>query len=279
MSLMLKFLATLLLLNSTVFGATDAQVIKFLKEGIGKNPNIMSLNIKIMDKQKIKQPAGWDAYIVLLSGKAKVQGKVQAISQTSIYFAKGDIITSELINIKTGVRLNNVLSPSFSSEYYKKANLISGSTASKHKVAIFSDPLCPFCKRFVPEALKYMKKYPKEFAIYYYHFPLPSLHPASVALTKAAIAAEHQGRKNITLGMYTVQIDPRSTDETAIVAAFNKAMNTNIKVSDLHAKATMQQYNSDQNIARKLMVNGTPTVFFDGKKDATKKAYKKVKVN
>lgn len=278
MSLMLKFLATLLLVNSVLVAATDAEIVKFLKDGIGKNPNIVSLEVKILDKQKVKEPAGWDAYIVMLSGKAKVNGKEQAISQSSVYFAKGNTITSELINIKTGARLNNTITPNFSAQYYKKENLISGSSQSQHKVAVFSDPLCPFCKRYVPEAVKYMKKYPKTFAIYYYHFPLPSLHPAAVTLTKAAIVAEQQGRRNITLGMYTVQIDPRETDETKIVAAFNKALNTNVKVSDLHKKNVMQQFNSDQNIARQLMVNGTPTVFFDGKKDPNKQAYKAVKV-
>ncbi|HFU74549.1 MAG TPA: disulfide bond formation protein DsbA [Helicobacteraceae bacterium] len=278
MSLMLKFLATLLLLSSTTFAATDAQIVKFLKDGIGKNPNIISLDIKILDKQKVKEPSGWDAYIVMLSGKAKVNGKEQAISQSSVYFASGNTITPELINIKTGQRLNNTISPNFSSAYYKKENLISGSSASKHKVAIFSDPLCPFCKRYVPDAIAYMKKYPETFAVYYYHFPLPTLHPAAVALTKAAIVAEQQGRKNITLGMYTISIDPREHDENKIVAAFNKTLNTNVKVSDLHSKKTMQHYNSDQNIARMLMVNGTPTVFFDGKKDPNKQAYKAVKV-
>lgn len=278
MSLMLKYLATLLLVSSTVFAASDAQVIKFLKDGIGKNPNIVSLDIKIIDKQKIAEPVGWDAYIVLLSGKAKVNGKEQAISQSSIYFAKGNTITTELINMKTGERLNNTISPNFDARFYKKENLISGSSKSAHKVAIFSDPLCPFCKRYVPSALSYMKKYPKTFAVYYYHFPLPALHPASVALTKAAIVAEQQGRKNITLGMYSIKIDPRETDNNKILAAFNTALNTNIKVSDINTKAVAQQFNSDQKIARMVMVRGTPTVFFDGKKDPNKQAYKSVKV-
>jgi protein-disulfide isomerase len=71
------------------------------------------------------------------------------------------------------------IAPEFKSEFYKKSNLISGDENSKHKVAIFSDPLCPFCKKFVPQAMEYMKKYPKEFALYYYHLPLATLHPAA----------------------------------------------------------------------------------------------------
>lgn len=277
MSLMSK-LSAILLLSVSLFGA-DADVIRFLKEGIGKNPSIVSLDVNIVNKIPLNDLKGWDAYVINLSGTAKVQGQTQPISQRSVYFVSGNIITQELINMKTGARLNDELAPVFKDAYYSKENLIYGNADAAHKVAIFSDPLCPFCRSFVPEAIEYMKKQPKDFAIYYYHFPLPSLHPAAVALTKAAIAAEHQGRKDVTLNMYKVEIDSKITDESKILAAFNKTLNTNIKVTDIHAKAVEEQFKHDQEVAMHLMVNGTPTLFFDGKKDSSKVKFKQVKGN
>jgi len=271
-------LSAILLLSISLFGA-DADVIKFLKDGIGKNPNIVSLDVEIVNKIPLSDPKGWEAYVIKLSGKAKTQGQVRPISQRSVYFVSGNIITQELFNMKTGTRLNDELAPVFKDAYYSKENLIYGNADAAHKVAIFSDPLCPFCRSFVPGAIEYMKKQPKDFAVYYYHFPLPSLHPAAVALTKAAIAAEHQGRKDIVLSMYKVTIDAGVTDEIKILKAFNETLNTNIKVTDIHTKAVEDQFKHDQEVAMHLMVNGTPTVFFDGKKDSSKVKYKQVKGN
>jgi hypothetical protein len=40
----------------------------------------------------------------------------------------------------------------------------------------------------------------------------------------------------------------------------------------------MKQFEFDQNVVQASMVAGTPTVFFNGIKDATKAKYKEVKV-
>ena len=276
MSLMSKLSATLLL-SISLFGATDTDVIKFLEKGIGRNPNIVSLDIKVINKIPLDEPAVWHAYVVNLSGKAKAGKKTRDISQTMTYFVKGDIIAQELHNMKTGQRLNDAVAPEFKPEYYRNENRIYGNANAKHKVVIFSDPLCPFCRRFVPDAINYMKKRPDDFAIYYYHLPLPTLHPAAVALSKAAIAAEQKGRKNVVLDLYKVNVKADETDEQKILDAFNKTLKTNIKISDIHATEVENQYKKDQDVAVNMMVNGTPTVFFDGKKDSSKTKFRNVK--
>lgn len=277
MSLMLKLSITILL-SASLFAATEAEVVDYLKKGFSKNPNIVSLELKVVDRIPVKEAKGWEAFIIGLNAKAKVQGKERTVSQRMIYFAKDDLITQELTNIKTGEQLSATIAPVFKKHFYTQANFVEGNADAKHKVAIFSDPLCPFCRRFVPEAINYMKQYPEEFAVYYYHFPLPTLHPAAVALTKAAIAAEHKGHKGVVLKMYKVEVDARESDEQKIIDAFNKALKTEIKVSDIHTAAVQAQYKHDQNVALSMMVQGTPTIFFDGKKDPTKKKYKSVKV-
>lgn len=277
MSLMSKLSAAILLSSLSLFGATNAEVTSFLTKQIGANKNISNLKITVSSRAAVKELKGWDSVIVNLTARVK-QGKTERdIEQQMIYFVHGDFITKELNNVKTGRALSTTVAPKFQADFYTKANLIYGNANAKHKIAIFSDPLCPFCRKFVPEAINYMKKYPNDFAVYYYHFPLPQLHPAAVALTKAAIAAEHKGLNKV-LEMYTVEIDARETSEKKIVDAFNKTVGTSLKVTDIHTPAVEKQFRHDKSVASAVMVQGTPTIFFDGVKDGSKSKYKQVKV-
>ena len=277
MSLMSKLSATILI-SASVFAATNSEVESFLFKTISKNPAVTSLKVKVLERTPIKKMKGWDAFVVSLDAKVK-QGKTERpIKQRIIYFANDQVITSELTDLKTGKSLKDSVAPKFKASYYRKSNLIYGHENAEHKVAIFSDPLCPFCRGYVPGALEYMKKYPDTFAVYYYHFPLERLHPASPTLVRAAIAAELQGRKNVMLDLYKVPTSiTRETDEKKILDAFNKAANTNLKVSDLHTPMVDAQIDADRDVIDTMMIGGTPTVYFDGVKDSGKQRYKQVK--
>lgn len=278
MSLMSKLSATILLSSLSLFAATDAQITNFLTKQIGGNKNVSNLKVTVNSRAALKDIDGWESVIVNLTARVK-QGKDERdIEQQMIYFVHGDFITKEFNNLNTGAALSSSVSPKFQAAFYTKENLIYGNANAKHKVAIFSDPLCPFCRKFVPEAIGYMKNYPNDFAVYYYHFPLPALHPAAVTMTKAAIAAELKGAKEKVLAMYKVEIDARESDEQKILNAFNSKLGTSITVADIHTPAVEKQFDHDRSIAAKVMVQGTPTMFFDGEKDPSKTKYKEVKV-
>ena len=279
MSLMSKLSAAILLSSISLFGASNAEITSFLTKQIGGNKSVSNLKVAVVSRTPVAELKGWDSVIVSLKAHVKQGKQERDIQQQMIYFVSGDFITKDFSNVKTGAPLSSSVSPQFENSFYTKENLIFGNANAKHKVAVFSDPLCPFCRRFVPGALEYMKKYPNDFAVYYYHFPLPALHPASVTLTKAAIVAEQKGLKGKVLDMYKVKINPRESDEAKILKAFNDAAGTSITLAELHAAAVEKQFKKDKNVATKVMVQGTPTVFFDGKKDAAKTKYKQVKVN
>ncbi|NOQ31832.1 MAG: thioredoxin domain-containing protein [Helicobacteraceae bacterium] len=274
---MLKYLIIALALSTSLIGATNVEVKKFLKNSIGKNPNIVKFKVDVLSRQKLDAPKGWEAVIVELDADAKMGGTVRAIKQKMIYFTKGKFITPDLIDIRNGKNLKETITPKFKNSYYNSKNLISGYANSKHKVVIFSDPLCPYCRQAVPEAINYMKKYPKEFAVYYYHLPLAALHPAAVTLVKAAIVAEQKGLKNVVLRLYKVETGANSKPQVAL-NAFNKLFRTKITLKDIKSSKVLKHYKHDENVAASLMVNGTPTFFFDGKKDRRKNLYKKVKI-
>jgi len=273
---MLKLLTLTLLLNS-ILGADQNKVVEeYLEEVFSNNPNVSKLSIKVVGRLPVESMKGWDAVVVNIDATV-TKPALREVKQKMIWFTNGDIITKELTNMKSGDSLKDMLNPPFKAEYYKKENLIYGDADAKHKVVIFSDPLCPFCRKFVPHAINEMKSKASTFAIYYFHFPLPSLHPAAIELSQDAIAAELKGCKDIVLNMYKVEIDPKERDVKKILKAFNKVMKTNITPADLKSKAVQEQVQSDIEIADGLMVRGTPTVFLDGKIDRTKRKYQKVK--
>ncbi len=277
MSLMWKLLATTLLLSSFLHAQNVSDDVEyFLEDQFSGNAKLKSVDVKVDSVVPVKEVKGWNAYIVDVTATLKKKPK-DIIRQKMIWFSNGDVITKDLITLKTGQNLQEVVKPQFKDEYYRDENLIYGNKDAKHKIVIFSDPLCPFCKGFVPGALQNLKKEPNKFAVYYYHFPLLRLHPASATLVKAAAAAELQGVKDVVLRLYTVKINPREKDVEKILAAFNKVEGTNITVADINSEAVKKQIESDVSVARDLMVAGTPTVYLDGKVDNTKKKYLKVK--
>lgn len=273
-----KLLTTTLLLGSTLFASDQNESVEdFLEDTFSNNPNIVSLDTKVVQSTPLDIPKGWNGLIVNVDATLKARPKNREIHQKMIWFTNGAVITKNLFDLQTGENLTDLVTPKFKDEYYTKENLIYGYANAKHKVAIFSDPLCPFCRKFVPGAIEYMKKYPKKYAIYYYHFPLDNIHPASVQLTQAAVAAELQGYKDAELKLYKVKVNPREKNVEKILAVFNREFGTKLTQSDLNSKEVKERLDHDKGIANDVMVQGTPTMFLDGKMDITKQKYKDVK--
>ena len=278
MSLMLKLLTITLLSSSLLLSSTiNEKVEDFLEEQFSGNKNLTSLEVNVVDVVKLDKLKGWSAYIVSVNANVKQQNKLRKVKQRMIWYSDGNVITKELTDLNSGENFEDFVKPDFKPEQYKKENLIYGNANAKHRVAIFSDPLCPFCRDFVPKAIQLMKKRPDTFAVYYYHFPLERIHPAAVTLVQAASAAELKGVKDVVLNLYKVEIDPREKDVKKILAAFNKTMKTNLTPADIKKREVLAHLNSDMDVAENLMVGGTPTLYFDGKVDRTKRKHEKVK--
>ena len=75
--------------------------------------------------------------------------------------------------------------------------------------------------------------------------------------------------------MYQLKINPRLKNEDKILAEVKKQLNIDIKKEDINKQEIKDAVKKDTDAGTKMMVRGTPTVYFDGKYDAGRSEYKK----
>ena len=273
-SLMLKLLTIIALSSVSLFAnnENDAKVVSFLQKAIATNENYTFDKVVILKKEEMKEPLGWMVYFVRIDLKlTKQEGK--KLSVNDIVFTNGKILSKDFADINSGRSLKGRYSLDMDVRAYNKEHLLAGKLNAPHKLVVFSDPLCPFCMDFVPEVIADVEKNPETFALFYYHFPL-NIHPAAPTLVKAMILAEEKGDKEIVAKVYKEFFDIKESDEKVVLDIFNKALNKNFTVEQINQAHILKQLNDDQDLATNLMVNGTPTIYFDGKKDDTKRSYR-----
>lgn len=266
-----KILTLSIFLSASLF-ASDDVVVEFEKKRVAQNPNVKVNSITVNTKKELPV-SGWNGYI--LDVNANVQGK--DINAKDIIFSDGKYISLDLIDAQTGKSLKDFVTPNLTAKYYDKSKLIAGNHNAKDKIVIFSDPLCPFCMDYVPDVINYVNKNKDKIALYYYHFPLISIHPAAVPLSKLIEVAKHKGIKDIELKVYKTNweqyFDAKSVDEKKILEAFNKEFKTDIKLEEITANDINENLKKDISIGEDVMVQGTPTVFVNGEKDSSRQKY------
>ena len=278
-SLMLKLLTITIVLSSTLFSAEavldiDKKIVSFLEKAIAPNENYKFEKITILKKDDLKDAAGWKVYFVRIDlSLIKQEGK--KVSVNDIVFTNGKILSKDFLDVSNGRSIKSNLSLDITATAYNKEHLLAGNFNAPNKLVIFSDPLCPFCMDFVPEVIADVQKNPETFALFYYHFPL-SIHPAAPTLIKAMLVAEEKGEKDVVKKVYDEVFDFKTTDEQVILDEFNKALKTNLTVAEINKESILKKLKFDHEYATNLMINGTPTIYLNGKKDETKTSYRKL---
>jgi thiol:disulfide interchange protein DsbC len=266
-----KILSVSVLIATSLYASNDENIVNFEKKRIAQNPNVEVKSIKINTKKELPLN-GWSGYI--LDVEATVQGK--SINAKDILFSDGKYISLELIDSETGKSLKDLVTPNLTDNFHDKSKLIAGNHNAKDKIVIFSDPLCPFCKDYVPDVIKYVNKNKDSIALYYYNFPL-SIHPAATPLSKLIEVAKHKGVKDVELRAYEIDWEPyfdvKTTDEKKILEAFNKEFKTNIKLEEISTNEIKALIEKDITMGEEVMVAGTPTIFVNKVKDSTKLKY------
>lgn len=139
-----------------------------------------------------------------------------------------------------------------------------GPADAKVTLVEFSDFQCAFCIRAVGQLNGVLKAYPKDVRLVYKQFPLDSHSEAAVA-ARASLAAHAQGKFwPLHDKMYA---QSREINRTKILAwAQELGLDMPKFTAVLDAKATSEQVERDLDEGGRIGVEGTPTIFINGKK-------------
>ena len=264
-------LITTLALSASSELPTQKQLVKYIKKNIIKNPRVKINKVEVVGTKTDKRIPGWT--VMFTNMDISYQNK--SITAPLMLFKNGTLLTSELYDLNGSVSYNNSIKADIPNSVYDDEHLLYGNKDAKHKILVFSDPQCPFCQDVMPDIFKAVREHPDLFALYYYHLPLKRLHPVSETLTKVMHIAQKTGRKDIVEKMYRLKINIRETDEAKILKAINKQFRYKLSTKQINAPEVKKALKADEDMAARLMIQGTPTVYIDGKWDKMRDGYEK----
>lgn len=259
----------------------DKKMIKVEKKMVSSNKRFNVNRVAIDKKKKIDKR--WTMYVFRLDIQDTVTK--QKSSAPMIIFTDGIYQTNSLMNIKTGkryeteekIRLRNKkdkarraertkFEKSFvlNKQYYNKQHLIAGSMDAKNKIIMISDPLCVACIGSFPAIYNAVKS-KKDYALFYYHFPLQRLHPTAMTISKAMEYAKEHGIKDVVKKVMFADLGKsydvyKERDPKRALKAFNKIMGTNYTLEQIKDISI----NNDMKIGKDVHLQGTPTIIFNG---------------
>ncbi len=271
MSLMSKLLMSSIA-ASLVLSAESFDIAKFVKKNVVKNPQVKVNSVDTLSTKKIPGSNDWKAYLVIVN--LSFRGKDIKEPMTIFVDEKSSLATMSLMNAKTGEDYQRTIKPSMPDSYYDEAHLIAGDKDAKHKMVIFSDPQCPFCIQYVPKTLKDFKDKKGDVALYYYHMPLLRLHPVADVLTRVMEVLQKQGKIDEAMSIYNLKISAKETNEDKILAELKKQLNIDLSKEEINKKEIKEAVKKDMEAAARMMIRGTPAVYFDGEFDGSREKYK-----
>ncbi len=278
MSLMSKLLSLAVITTLSSQASTDASDVKdYVKNHMIQNKQVKVTEVDIISTKMLDEPKGWEVFFLNIHANVKKSPTVfDKVTVPETLFVKDGYTVPTLINLETGEDYKSVLKPELKSDIYNDKHLIAGNKDAKHKLVVFTDPQCPFCRKKVPEIYEAVKANPKTFALYYYHFPLLRIHPVSDIITRAMVVEQNRGNKAKVMDFYSLEVNPREVNATKVLGMINKKYNLKITEKEINTEEVNKELLFDKDMATKSMVSGTPTVYLDGKWDATRNKYKEL---
>ncbi len=279
MSLMSRLLTLVVIATLSVSARSSADEVKsYVKERMIQNKQVKVTKVDIIDSKVLDEPKGWEVFFINIHANVKKGPTIfDKVTVPETLFVKDGYTVPTLINLKTGEDLKLVLKPDLKPNVYDDKHLIAGNRDAKHKLVIFTDPMCPFCREKIPEIYKAVKENPETFALYYYHLPLLRIHPVSDIITRAMQVAKAKGIKQDKLmELYKLKVEPRETNATKVLGEIKKQFGIDVTEKEINEDKISKEIIFDRDMATQSMVTGTPTLYIDGKWDPSRNEYKKL---
>jgi len=271
MSLMSK-LSMSLIAASLALSAGGFDLNAFIKKSVVTNRQVKVNKVNVVAKKPLPGAADWTVYMVVMD--LTYHKKSIKAPETIFVNEKAGLATMDMFDTASGKSFRRTMKPDLPEAYYDDAHLIYGNKDAAHKLVVFSDPDCPFCRQDVPRIIEDVKKNPDKLALYYYHMPLLKLHPVSDVLTRIMEVLQKQGKIDEALKMYKLKINYRETNATKILAEVKKQFGIDIPEAEINKPEIKDAVKADTDKGTNMMVNGTPTIYYDGKFDNSRIQYK-----
>ncbi|MEC9492661.1 DsbA family protein [Flexistipes sp.] len=214
-----------------------------------------------LDVEILKQLEMLDGFYFV---KVNINDEARGKKATDYIITNGTYLLPDVINISEGKSLKSNMA--FLYDTYdvptKGLSLIYGSRDAKNVIVDISDFQCPYCRKahdYIKEKVKGMD----DVAIYVAHMPL-KIHDKAVIYAKIFEAGKIMG-KNFSDELYSGKYDSMTKDK--IIETFAEKSGDKKRFKKLlDSEQVQQKLNRGKEIARKMGVNSTPVLFFNGRK-------------
>ncbi len=196
---------------------------------------------------------------------------------STTYILKIKTASTKISQAQIESMLQQLYSQKVESIDFPTSNLITGSPKAPVKIVAFTDFLCPPCQRLFDMDRKLRLKFKDDLSIAYYSYPLDSTcnpyvnvtsHPLSCVASKAVMASADLNvfvpylnklleATNDSTNDFSRQIALKISDGLSDVTDFARRM-------DLAATSNLLRRDID--LAEKLKIRATPTIFIDGRR-------------
>lgn len=148
-----------------------------------------------------------------------------------------------------------------------------GPADARITIVEFSDFECPFCSRAAEYFGAVSKKYDKDVALYYVHYPLDKscnphmsreLHENACIASAATICAQQKG-KFWELHDILFEKQKKLTQQNILTYATQIGLDSNWLKQCMESQETQNQLSADIELAQKLGVTGTPSIYLNGR--------------
>lgn len=126
-------------------------------------------------------------------------------------------------------------------------------------VVEFSDFQCPYCRAMADRLRELRKRYPREVALVYRHFPL-SYHPFARSAARASVCADEQGRFEAFHDAVFARQDSLSDAVWPRLAKLARVPDARRFDECLRGAASLAHVERDVAAARQLGISGTPAL-------------------
>jgi len=247
-----------------------------------------------------KNIEGWERHIYRITLASKKTNKSKDFFKVLFINTKNGLIATKLLNYKSKTNYGKIsrdtkekLDPNTKiasklkkygalSGLYKNdtAHLVAGNRGATHKIAVFSNPMCPHCIKYTPELIEESRRNPNILAIYHYGINFVG-DKTSEILNRIHIANEQsESPQDIVLSLYKIGDRVRISrikDPEKILKMVEAEANVKLLFSpkDLFSDKVTQVINADKKAMQNAKVKKTPTIIVDGEREIDRNIYKK----